>query len=60
MKREGNLLPRIVDRDNLLRAFLRASRGRRAAQEVVAFRADLDGNKTREPNEATTASTRSP
>jgi hypothetical protein len=47
MKREGNLLPRIVDRDNLLRAFLRASRGRRAAQEVVAFRADLDGNLAR-------------
>jgi RNA-directed DNA polymerase len=47
MKREGNLLPRIVDRDNLLRAFLLASRGRRAAADVVAFRDDLDGNLRR-------------
>lgn len=47
MKRVGNLLPQIVDRDNLLRAFLRARRGCRAAREVVDFAADLDRNLAR-------------
>jgi RNA-directed DNA polymerase len=47
MKREGNLLGRIVARDNLLRAFLLASRGRRAAREVVELRTDLDRNLAR-------------
>jgi hypothetical protein len=47
VKRVGGLLDRIVARDNLLLAFCRARRGRRAAREVVDFAADLDGNLAR-------------
>ncbi len=47
MKREGNLLPRIVERDNLQRAFWKASKSRRAAKDVVAFQQDLDTNLAR-------------
>ncbi len=47
MKRQGNLLPRIVERDNLLLAFWKASASRRASRDVVAFQQDLDGNLAR-------------
>lgn len=42
MKREGNLIERIAERDNLLLAFWKAARGRRASREVVAFQRGLD------------------
>ena len=42
MKRAGNLIERIADADNLRLAFWKASKGKRAKAEVLAFRADLD------------------
>lgn len=42
MKREGNCIARIAERDNLQLAYWKASRGRRAAADVVAFGRDLD------------------
>jgi len=43
MKRAGNLIERIADADNLRLAFWKASKGKRAKADVLAFRADLDG-----------------
>lgn len=42
MKRAGNLMAEIADRENLLLAFWKAQRGKRAASEVVRFRARLE------------------
>ncbi len=42
MKRVGNLMAEIADRENLLLAFWKAQRGKRAASEVVRFRARLE------------------
>ena len=42
MKRVGNLIERIADADNLRLAFWKASKGKRAKADVLAFRADLD------------------
>ena len=47
MKREGNLIAKIATRDNLLLAFWKASRGRRAAHDVVAFGANLEAEIVR-------------
>ena len=50
MKRQGNLIAQIATRDNLLLAFHKAMRGRRAAKDVVAFAAalesEIDGLRT--------------
>lgn len=42
MKRAGDLLSRIADRENLLLAFHKASRGHRASLGAIAFGADLE------------------
>ena len=42
MKRAGNLIDRIADADNLRLAFWKASKGKRAKGDVLAFRAGLD------------------
>ena len=47
MKRAGNLIERIADADNLRLAFWKASKGKRAKAEVLAFRADLDAQLRR-------------
>lgn len=44
MKRQGNLLPAIASRDNLLLAFARARRGHASAPAARAFAADLERN----------------
>jgi hypothetical protein len=41
MKRAGHLLERIVDEDNLKRAFCDAARGKQQKAEVLSFRRDL-------------------
>lgn len=47
MKRAGNLWPAIIERDNLVRAFHQAARGKRHKPEVRRFAADLDANLER-------------
>ena len=42
MKRVGNLWPAILERENLVRAFHQAARGKRWKQEVRRFAANLD------------------
>jgi hypothetical protein len=42
MKRAGDLIERIADADNLRLAFWKASRGKQAKADVLAFRADLN------------------
>ena len=42
MQRAGDLIVRIADADNLRLAFWKASKGKRAKADVLAFRADLD------------------
>lgn len=42
MKRQGNLFPMILDRDNLLLAFRKAARGKVTRRPVVAMRENLD------------------
>ncbi len=42
MKRAGNLIERIAEADNLRLAFWKASKGKRAKADVLAFRAGLD------------------
>jgi len=44
MKRVGNLLERIVDRENLRHAFCQARRGKRRRPDVEEFTADLEAN----------------
>jgi RNA-directed DNA polymerase len=44
MKREGNLLPRILDIDNLRFAFWKASKGKRYSGEVLAFQNSIEAN----------------
>jgi len=47
MKRQGDLLPRILDHGNLRLAFWRAARGKRERPSVVAFARQLDGELAR-------------
>jgi RNA-directed DNA polymerase len=47
MKRVGQLMPRMVDADNLRRAFRLAVRGKRQRPEVRAYARDLAGNLAR-------------
>ncbi len=47
MKRAGNLWPAVVERGNLLLAFHRAARGKRAKIEVRRFSENLDANLER-------------
>jgi retron-type reverse transcriptase len=42
MRREKNLFPRVVDLDNLYRAYLGASHGKRAQPEVAEFEHHLE------------------
>ena len=44
VKRVGNLMEKIADRENLNEAFLRAARAKRGRQAVVEFRRNLDKN----------------
>ena len=44
MKRAGNLIERIVDAENLRRAYLRAVAGKRDKPETLHFRENLDAN----------------
>ena len=44
MKRTGNLIERIVDAENLRRAYLRAVAGKRDKPEALRFRENLDAN----------------
>lgn len=44
MKRAGNLLAQMVDRDNLREATHKALRGKRARREAIAFTSRLDDN----------------
>ena len=41
MKRVGNLIERIADKENLLEAFYKAQRGKQGKDEVCAYRASL-------------------
>jgi retron-type reverse transcriptase len=47
MKRADHLIERIADGDNLRLAFWKASKGKRARADVLAFRDDLDGHLCR-------------
>lgn len=47
VKRVGNLMARIADRENLNEAFLRAAKAKRGKQAVVDFRRNLDENLLR-------------
>lgn len=47
MKRAGNLIENVADRENLLLAFWKAQKGKRAVPEVVAFRHRLEGECAR-------------
>ncbi|HOH28800.1 MAG TPA: RNA-directed DNA polymerase [Candidatus Hydrogenedentes bacterium] len=47
MKRFGNLMEQIADRDNLLLAFWKAQRGKRAQTDTIRFRAHLEGELAR-------------
>lgn len=47
VKRVGNLMERIADRENLNEAFLRAAKAKRGRQAVIAFRSNLDENLLR-------------
>ncbi len=42
MKREGNLIEKIADTENLLLAFYKAAKSKRAKQEVIAYTAHID------------------
>ena len=44
MKREGQLLPKIADADNLRLAFWKAAKGKRGKADCLAFREHLDEN----------------
>jgi retron-type reverse transcriptase len=44
MKRAKQLLPQIVDRDNLRLAFWKASKGKRHSHAVLAYQAELEAN----------------
>ncbi len=52
MKRIGNLWPAVIERENLVRAFHQAARGKRRKQEVRRFAENLDGNLERLRTEA--------
>ena len=42
MKRIGGIFDRVVERDNLMPAFLKASRGKRARDDQRRFEANLE------------------
>ena len=42
MKRAGNLLKRMTDRDNLLLAFFKAQKGKQHKPDVILFRLNLE------------------
>lgn len=44
VKRVGNLMDRIADRENLNESFLRAAKAKRGRQAVIDFRSNLDAN----------------
>ncbi len=44
MKRAGDLMPRILDMDNLRLAFWKASKGKRYSGEVLAFQQNIEAN----------------
>ncbi len=44
MKRVGNLMPQIVDIDNLMLAYCKARRGKQDKQEVIAYSRDITEN----------------
>lgn len=44
MKRAGNLLPHILDMDNLRLAFWKASKGKRYSREVLAYQGNIEAN----------------
>lgn len=43
-KRANDLIPLVLDPDNLRLAFWKASKGKRYTREVLAYQADLEGN----------------
>jgi len=47
MKRAGNLMAGIADRDNLLLAFWKAQKGKRAQRETIRFRENLEAELAR-------------
>jgi len=47
MKRAGNLMAEIADRDNLLLAFWKAQKGKRAQRETIRFRENLESELAR-------------
>lgn len=47
MRRTGNLFEKIVEMENLRLAFWKARQGKNGKEEVLRFRADLDGELTR-------------
>lgn len=44
MKREGNLMEKIADPDNLRLAFWKASKGKRYKKQIVSYQKNLDNN----------------
>lgn len=44
MRRSSNLMPKIVDYDNLLLAFWKASKGKRYATQVLQYQEALEDN----------------
>jgi retron-type reverse transcriptase len=46
MQRANHLIEQVIDPDNLRLAFWKASKGKRYAQSVLAYQADLDKNLT--------------
>ena len=50
MKREGHLIERVAEMDNLLLAFYKAQKGKSGKKEVCAYRSCLQDNLLRMRN----------